>query len=75
MKSLASLPLATITLAFSLAPALADDRQVTVYTGAASISLPASALAAPQPTREAGADVAADRKIRVVLASRYRAMN
>lgn len=73
MKTFATLCLATLACAASLAPASADDRQVTVYTGAGAISLPASALAVPQPARKAATDAAPARRIRVVLASPYRA--
>ncbi len=75
MKTFATLSLAALACAVSLAPASADDRQVTVYTGAGAISLPASALAAPQPVRKAATDAAPVRKIRIVLASPYRATN
>lgn len=75
MKTLATLSLAALGLAATLAPASADERQVTVYTGAGGITLPASALAAPQPARKAAADAAPARNVRVVLASPYRAMN
>jgi len=75
MKILATLSLAAFAFAVSLAPASADDRQVTIYTGAGGISLPASALAAPQPARKAATDTVPARKIRVVLASPYRAAN
>lgn len=75
MKTIATLPLAAFALAVSLAPASADDRQVTIYTGAGGISLPASALAVAQPVRKAATDTVPARKIRVVLASPYRAAN
>ncbi|MFC6791253.1 hypothetical protein ACFQE0_17490 [Methylobacterium komagatae] len=75
MKTLATLSLAALGLAVSLAPASAEDRSVTVYTGAGGITVPASALAAPQPARKAATDVAPARNVRVVLASPYRAMN
>lgn len=75
MKTLATLSLAALGLAVSLAPASAEDRPVTVYTGAGGITVPASALAAPQPARKAPTDVAPARNVRVVLASPYRAMN
>lgn len=75
MKTLATLSLAALALTVTLAPASAEDRSVTVYTGAAGITVPASALATPQPARKASTNVAPARNVRVVLASPYRAMN
>lgn len=75
MKTLATLSSAALGLAVSLAPASAEDRPVTVYTGAGGITVPASALAATQPVRKAATDVAPARNVRVVLASPYRTMN
>ncbi|MBE7203721.1 MAG: hypothetical protein INR70_38825 [Parafilimonas terrae] len=75
MKTVATLSFATLAFTVSLAPASADDRQVTVYTGAGGISLPAAALAVPQPPRKAATDAAPARKVRVALASPYRTTN
>lgn len=58
--------------------AKADDRPVTIYTGAASITVPASVMApaAAQPQSQAASTESAPaRKIRVVLASPYRTTN
>ncbi|MBE7204115.1 MAG: hypothetical protein INR70_40850 [Parafilimonas terrae] len=75
MKTLTTLSLAALALTATLAPAFAEDRPVTVYTGAGGITVPAFALAAPQPARKASTDVTPARNVRVVLASPYRAMN
>lgn len=77
MKIALSAALALTVLSIS-GTAKADDRPVTIYTGAASITVPASVMApaAAQPQSQAASiENAPARKIRVVLASPYRATN
>lgn len=76
MKIALSAALALTALTIS-GVAKADDRSVTIYTGAASITLPTSALApTTQPQQQVAAvEAVPSRKIRVVLASPYRATN
>ncbi|MCJ2127481.1 hypothetical protein [Methylobacterium sp. E-045] len=76
MKISLVLSLSVATVFSSLVPASAEDRRVTVYSGTSSITIPASSLAATQPSQQAASfNAAPARKIRVVLASPFRAMN
>ncbi|MCJ2127480.1 hypothetical protein [Methylobacterium sp. E-045] len=76
MKISLVLSLTVATVFSSLFPASAEDRQVTVYSGTSSITIPASTLAATQPSQQtASFNAASARKIRVVLASPFRATN
>ncbi|MCJ2127264.1 hypothetical protein, partial [Methylobacterium sp. E-045] len=70
------LSLYVATIFASLVPASAEDRRVKVYSGTSSITVPASRLAATQPSQQATSfNAAPARKIRVVQASPFRAMN
>ncbi|MCC0808699.1 hypothetical protein FPV16_21240 [Methylobacterium sp. W2] len=76
MKISLVLSLTVATVFASLVPASAEDRQVTVYSGTSSITIPASTLAATQSSQQvATSETTPARKIRVVLASPYRSMN
>ncbi|KQO57330.1 hypothetical protein ASF24_17550 [Methylobacterium sp. Leaf86] len=76
MKISLVLSLTAAAVFASLIPASAEDRQVTVYSGTSSITIPASTLAATQSSQQAAtSETTTARKIRVVLASPYRAAN
>jgi hypothetical protein len=76
MKISLALSLTVAAVFASFGSASAEDRQVTIYSGTSAITIPASALAATQLSQQAATSNAAPaRKIRVVLASPFRAMN
>jgi hypothetical protein len=70
MKTFLAASLAATTLLANMGAAYASDGQATIYTGATSITLPASALT-PAPAQAKPQAAAPVRPVRLVLSSPY----